>query len=476
MFAAEIRRLALMLLLAFACVVFAAAYWALFARESMLGRGDNPRLAIAASQIVRGNVYDQDGNLLATTRIERDGNVRTYPQTAIYGGLGYLSPTYGAGGFEALYDELLRGTESPSADAVEAVFGPLTSTRQVGNDIRLTLIDQVQMQAMQGLQSHTGALVVMVVPSGDLLAIVNSPTFDPATLEAEWEALRNHPDNPLFNRALDGRYPPGSASESVLLSAMLLEATSLDIVFENATSPVTLGDADETASVLSCAVRLPQTDLTLRDAYAFACPAPFAQYTEAANQAVVQGALDTFAELVRAARLDRATVELSGAAFAQGNIMANALGQGELQVSPLAMAMLGAAIVNDGNAPLPDLLDATRAPGQAEWSETTGLPQTVPFTTTTTARRLADLMRFTVANGAAQNAGRPNIDIGGHAATAVSASGEPLTWFIGFATLGGQQAVSIAIVLENTDDPGLAADIAGDVLIAVQEALGPASP
>ena len=79
-------------------------------------------------------------------------------------------------------------------------------------------------------------------------------------------------------------------------------------------------------------------------------------------------------------------------------------------------------------------------------------------------------MRYAVANGAAQNAGRPDIDIGGHAALAVSGDGS-LAWFVGFATFAGNEGAAVAVVLENSDDTGLAANIGGTALEAAQAAL-----
>jgi peptidoglycan glycosyltransferase len=154
------------------------------------------------------------------------------------------------------------------------------------------------------------------------------------------------------------------------------------------------------------------------------------------------------------------------------NYLENALGQGQQTVSPLSMAMIAAAIVNDGNTPQPNALRAVRPLGEVEWTSLENIRPTLPITTAGTARRLQDLMRGAVANGAAQNAGRPNIDIGGHAALAYSGE-STLAWFVGFATLGGDQSVAVAIVLENSDDPGLAADIGGAALQAARAALNP---
>ncbi len=147
-----------------------------------------------------------------------------------------------------------------------------------------------------------------------------------------------------------------------------------------------------------------------------------------------------------------------------------ALGQGTMTVSPLNMAMMAAAIVNDGNTPQPYVLIQTRAPGSTDWIPDQTVRPSLPLATATTARRLQDLMRDAVANGAAQNAGRPDLDIGGQAALAYSGDGS-LAWFVGFATFAADKGAAVAVVLENSDDPGLAADIGGTALQAAQVAL-----
>jgi peptidoglycan glycosyltransferase len=147
----------------------------------------------------------------------------------------------------------------------------------------------------------------------------------------------------------------------------------------------------------------------------------------------------------------------------QDNLLADALGQGHLTVTPMGMAVIAGAIVNDGNAPQPTALLAVRHPQTTTWIPNADSRPSLPLTTANTARQLQDMMRLAVAQGAAQNAGRPNIDIGGHAALAYSGN-QSQAWFVGFATLGGRQGVAVAVVLENSSDPGLAADIGGTAL------------
>jgi peptidoglycan glycosyltransferase len=221
--------------------------------------------------------------------------------------------------------------------------------------------------------------------------------------------------------------------------------------------------------------------LSLREAYTFACPHPFETLAQDLGVETIRATIDTF-------RLDQeptlngfvpAPVTTALTPTSEGTEVLDqttltqlALGQGTMTVSPLNMAMMAAAIVNDGNTPQPYVIMNTRAQNTATWMPVQAVRPSIPLATSRTARQLQDLMRNAVANGAAQNAGRTDIDIGGHAALAYSGNGS-LAWFVGFATFAGRKGAAVAIVLENSDDPGLAADIGGTALAAAQVALTP---
>jgi cell division protein FtsI/penicillin-binding protein 2 len=246
----------------------------------------------------------------------------------------------------------------------------------------------------------------------------------------------------------------------------------LDAPLEIATDPVRVADTD-----LTCAVRLPPLALDLRDAYAFACPMPFAALANEIGPVALQAALDTFLfdqQLTLSGFVvepeNSRTQTASSRSITSDNLVENALGQGMFTVNPITMAVMASAIVNDGNAASPYALLELRRPESELWEAAKQELPTIPVTTTNTARQLQDLMRNAVANGAAQNAGRPDIDIGGHATLAYSGD-ETQAWFVGFATLGGRRGIAVAIVLENSDDPGLAADIGGTALEAAHSQL-----
>lgn len=475
-FTREINRLLKGILIAFACVALASAFWAVTGAETILKRDDNPRRVEAEALIQRGSIFDRNDNPLVIS--ERDANgfmARRYLEPSMSSALGYYSLRYGVGGAEAAYDAQLRGSDQPR-DALTFITDGLLHRPQVGSDVRLTLDLDIQRALADALEGRRGASVVLGVGeelNGDILAMVSNPTFEPNSLDQNWDQLAADAGQPFFNRVLQGAYQPGAALETVLMSAAVLVGEPLETPIEGATAPVTVNDV-----TLSCAFPLPEMAFTLREAYAFACPMPFALLAEALGVSTFEAALETFRldqppTLPNFEALPQAAASGTAAAprtLNDANLVESALGQGNLTVSPLAMAVIAGGIVNEGNAPQPRLLAATLPPNAATFQPVQTVNPTMPIATANTASALQDLMRGAVTQGAAGNAARDGIDIGGHVAQAFAGE-RSLAWFIGFAELDENRAVAVAVVLEDSADLGLAADIGGTALAAAHDAL-----
>jgi penicillin-binding protein A len=465
-FSREINRLLVVLLAAFALVGAAAAYWSVVGSSTILNRSDNPRLVETERQIQRGSIFDRNGDVLVESTSEGGVLTRHYLYEDMYSTLGYFSARYGVSGAEAAYNTILRGDEQTQGWGT-FLSANLLHRPQVGADIRLTFDRGIQQVLTEAMKGQSGAAIVLSIPSGEVLGMVSLPTYDPNTLDANWEMLVQAAGQPFFNRALQGNYQPGGTLQSLLMAAAILSGQAVDQPIENATRPVNVGEVE-----INCAAVLPPQELTLRQAYAFGCPYPFQKLGETLGFETVEAIFDTF-------RLDRPPVlpgyiaenpanPTPAPLIANGNNQQwidNVLGQGSITITPLEMVMIVGAVVNDGNAPQPYTLLSVRQPGTIGWTEAEEVHPSIPMMTANTARQLQDLMRLAVANGAAQNSGRPNIDMGGHATLAYSGDVSQ-AWFIGFTTLGGRQGIAIAVVIENSADPGLAADIGGSVLEA----------
>lgn len=122
-------------------------------------------------------------------------------------------------GVEKSYEELLHGmpgNESVEADAHGNVLRNLGRKNPVrGNDLYLSIDYGLQMVATEQLAGRRGAIVALDPRTGEILALVSSPSFNPNLFvtgisQVNYSALRDNLDQPLYNRAVQGAYPPGS--------------------------------------------------------------------------------------------------------------------------------------------------------------------------------------------------------------------------------------------------------------------------
>jgi peptidoglycan glycosyltransferase len=315
------------------------------------------------------------------------------------------------------------------------------------------------------MNGYRGAAVVLDAASGDVLAAVSLPTIDPNALDSTWESLISDPRDPLFNRAFQAGYQPGGALQTMLMTAALISNQPIDAVLDAADAP-----ANVNGLTLTCAETPPASRLTLGEAYAYGCPSPFAGLYDTIGAERFQTLYDLFA-LKSPPQVDgfplnaRVTVDSTFT-------LEDALGQGETTVTVAQMAAIAAAVVNGGNAPQPNLLHAVRAPESETWQVVREVRESIPITTKEVSQRVQNLMREATIYGSARRAARSEIAIGGHASLA-RAGETTLSWFIGFALTGAQDGIAIALVLEDTDDPTLAAEIGGAVLeAAYQQSIG----
>ncbi len=442
-FTREIQRLVLLFALAFAGIAFSAAYWATIGAETISLREDNPRVIEARSRIQRGAIYDRDGALLVQSIPDETGVVtRRYRFESTYSALGYYSLRYGTDGIEALYDSQLSGADQAN-DLITFFNEDILHRPRQGKDIQVTLDLEIQQRAATLLDGHKGAIIVMSVPDGEIQALVSLPTYNPNTLDTEWERFVKSEGNPFFNRALQGNYQPGSIIHLELITAALINNFNLTTTYPNATQSVTVDDV-----TLTCILTPPATELTLSQAFTYGCPAPFASLIEQITLPRLAVTLNTFRNAPRAENTPQ-TTQNTPPAFT----LEDALGQGVITYSPVQMAAITAAIINNGNAPQPYLVIESPAT----------VRPTTPITTPEIARQLQALMRLSVLEGTAQPAAHAGFDIGGQAG--IGYAGETShVWFIGFLRLVGNQGFVVSVVIEDTNNTGLAAEIGGELL------------
>ncbi|MFQ5613145.1 MAG: FtsW/RodA/SpoVE family cell cycle protein [Anaerolineae bacterium] len=203
-----IRRVGQGFLLGFCLVGGALLYWQVLRAPALVAREDNPRPIIAEQRLRRGQLLTAGGIALAqSVRNEAGTFSRRYPYPSLAPVTGYYSQRYGVGGTEAAFDDLLRG--AAGRQAADEWWDQLLHRPQVGRDVPLTIDLDVQVAADAALGRRSGAVVIIDVDSGAILAMTSHPTFDPNLLDESWDQLRQDPQAPLLNRATQGLFPVG---------------------------------------------------------------------------------------------------------------------------------------------------------------------------------------------------------------------------------------------------------------------------
>jgi len=152
----------------------------------------------------------------------------------------------GRSGVEAAFEEYLKGTDGRRVVSVNSegkVTGEYyTKEPRPGNTVELTIDLELQtavedalaatvsrMNAEDGNESRGAGAAIIKVGSGEVLSLASYPTYDLATFQQNWSEIESNPGNPMFNRATQGTYPPGSTFKPmVALAALEEDAVSLN--------------------------------------------------------------------------------------------------------------------------------------------------------------------------------------------------------------------------------------------------------
>ncbi|MDP2991704.1 MAG: penicillin-binding protein 2 [Kiritimatiellota bacterium] len=295
----------------------------------------------------------------------------------------YLPDLTGKTGLEKRFDELLTGRAGGRLVQVDVIgfkHDETTLREPVpGGDLKLTIDLRIQRAAEQVLGDTAGAVVVMDPRNGDVLAMVSTPDFDPNLFcpkitQDNWNRLLDDPRKPLFNRALNGLYAPGSIFKPLVALAALAQGVDPDLTLE---CP---GYFELGSQRFSCYMGEAHGRVNLRRAIRVSCNVFFYQLgLKCRFDGIYNMALATGFGQKTGISLDGESAGLLpgkawkhrtfGEAWRDGDTCNIAVGQGALQVTPLQMAMLAATIANDGYLYQPRLVMAEREENAAEFQE-----------------------------------------------------------------------------------------------------------
>lgn len=421
----------------------------------------NRRNIAAASKIKPGDITDRHGEQLAYSHYnEKSASyTREYPYGSITAHIiGYDTNKYGRSGLEANFSSYLTGLALSQNH-----LGPISHLWPVtaGNSLRLTIDSQLQTTAYNLLGNRRGAIVAIVPRTGEILAMVSKPAYNPSSIEQNWATISQDSSSPLLNRATQGLYPPGSTLKVMIAEASLAEkiTTTTQHFICNGTLPI---GADY---ILSEPHQKAHGNITLEEALAVSCNITFGSLALDLGPKRMKNTFQRYGfDQSLEGELQEITSQLPNFDMLNsGELAQTGIGQGSLLVTPLHMAMLASCFANQGTIMKPYLVDSIYAPDGSALTKTTPKTWLTP-TTPQLAKTIAQMMTAVVAEGTGRGAKIPGVSVAGKTGTAENPHGQEHAWFIGFAPADNPQ-IAIAIIVENAGAGGeVAAPLAQNIL------------
>ncbi|MBP6997462.1 MAG: penicillin-binding protein 2 [Phycicoccus sp.] len=454
---APIRRVATFIAALFSLLLISTTliqFW--FARD-LNAREDNRRTLLASYGTNRGAILV--GGEPVAQSVPSDDEYkyqRTYANGPAYAHItGYYSFYGAAGGLEATENDLLSGRSDKLF--YRRVSDLFTGRKPAGASLELTINPAVQQAAIEGLGDQHGAAVALDPRTGAILALVSNPTYDPSLLASHdltavdeaSKALNADPNRALIDRAIGGDlYPPGSTFK-VVTTTMALDSGQYqpDSVVPG---PATL-DLPQTTVGLDnddhqpCG---PNDETTLSHALVISCNTAFASIGMELGADALRTQAQKFGfgdslEIPMTVTPSSVPAELNDPQTAQSSI-----GQYDVRVTPLQMAMVAAGIANNGVVMKPYLIANVLASDLSS-IETASPSQLSVATSPEVAHQVRDMMVEVVNSGTGTAAQIDGVQVAGKTGTAQHAeNAAPHAWFISFAP-ADNPTIAVAVVVEN---------------------------
>lgn len=437
---------------------------------------NNRRVAIERYASPRGDIIVDGEPITGHTTTKGDFKYkRTYKDGAMWAPLtGFVSQAFGANQLESIEDGILTGNDDRLF--FRNTLDMLTGKNQEGGNVVTTLDADAQKAAYEGLkkQGGKGSVVALEPSTGKVLALASFPSYDPSTISGDgaedaeaWQELQKeqNPDDPMLNRALREVYPPGSTFK-VLTAAAALEEGLYESADEETDTPLPW-IMPETTTELQNDGDLPCENATLREALRVSCNTVFGKVgADLGNDTMLE-----YAKKFGFTEEQFTPVRSSASVFSDGmepsQTALSSIGQFNTAATPLQMAMVTAAIANDGALMQPYTVDKLQSPGLDTIEKTDPEELSRPMSAEN-AQILQSMMETVVSEGTGSNAQIPGVTVGGKTGTAqhgVDNSENPYAWFISYAkSEDGSSPVAVAVIIE--DDNAVRGDISGGGLAA----------
>jgi peptidoglycan glycosyltransferase len=445
---------------------------------------------VAEFTIKRGRIFTGPGRLPLAQNTQRTIKGKTfyfrnYPQGEPFSHVvGYSTQARSRAGLERSLNAYLTASNKNLSTVLDRTLDELSGTTIVGNDVVLSLVPRAQRAAVRALGNRCGGVVAIEPKTGRVLVDVSSPGYDPNLIEDDFAAAQRapgaecRPPAPLLVRATDGLYQPGSTFKIVTAAAAIESGRfNLESRFDDPGYCIEYGK--RVFNYADQGTPSGYGNVNLLQAIQNSINSVFCNIGKAVGAQAILSQAKRFGFYARPP-LETPASERAPSGLWQDNRLYDpddpnavdpgrlAFGQERLLVTPFQMAMVAAAVANDGILMEPHVLDRVLGP-TGKTIVTVDPKQLGRAVSAGTAAALTEGMKAAVSGGTSTAAQLPGIEVAGKTGTAETGRERFNTVsFIAFAPAEDAQ-VAIAVFVEGQSSTGgaVAAPIAKEVMQAL---------
>ncbi len=411
--------------------------------QEIINNPYNKRQELLAQRVVRGKILSADGEVLAQTVTDDDGNeTREYPFDNMFCHVVGRTVNSMTGIESAQSFPLLTSHSNP----LKQLANEFRGEKKQGDSVVTTLNYELQETAYEALGDQKGAVVAIEPSTGKILAMVSKPDYDPNKVTQEWNDLieDSQDQSALLNRATQGLYPPGSTFKIL---------TALEYMREHKDykkySYLCEGSTSIEGNAIRCYGGERHGTVNLKQSLAESCNCSFVNMGTQINLGRLHNLCERFMfnkKLPVAFEYNKSSFSLDKNSRT-ADMVQTVIGQGKTMITPLQNALISATIANGGEMMVPYLVDHTENDeGQAVRSyepKSNG-----KIISASLSKKITKMMKSVVTDGTASSLSYLPFSVAGKTGTAeFDSQGTSHAWFVGFAP-ADHPKIAVSIIVE----------------------------